>query len=192
MPTLIVGALHFENHAVKAKALLKMAGSTLIEGIGDEVVLFVGFLVLSAGLLVYFTLRQASRGQNSGPRVAQESGGTLGRESHASGSEAPTEEEVPVRPQADTTPRQTQYQGSDGLRQRSNVSAPSEDRNEPPTSRASGRGTPQEAAAGDSAGGGEQEPGEGEIRIRLIQAGGPGHAREVCVSPRIHLGQLRR
>ena len=34
--------------------------------------------------------------------------------------------------------------------------------------------------------------GGGEIKVRLIQAGGPGHAREVNVSPQITMGDLRR
>lgn len=152
----------------------------IIEGVGDEVVLFGGFIILSVVFLIVISLWQRRRESETPTRESVQDQ----RESHAHTEEHPNSDEV-----QDSTST-GQQSGSEGLRHRSHVTvtpAPSFTPNESE----SASSTPLQQP-GDGGGRGSSDGSHrNEITIRLIQAGGPGHAREVSVSPNTTLGDLR-
>jgi hypothetical protein len=180
----------------------------LVEGFGDEVVLFVAFLTLS---LVFLTLLSYTRRH----RTSGSGRGEPEQQDHAQHPEGPNQQQS-----------QGELRTADGLRHRISATPSAERevqrvlRNEQP--RDSGHDGDQQPVSGvESAGrhdgdrgfgtgigggigggearlqsdGSEQQPGrttEGDINVRLIQPGGPGRAREVCVAPDVTLQYLRR
>lgn len=166
----------------------------ILEGFGDEVVLFVAFLALSLVFLTFLSYWQRKRT----PVAAQQ---RPGAESHA-----PT---VSGNEHEEASTEQLGAAGSssatDGLRHRAHVaSTPGGDSNE--TNVTSGGGTGGHGGGtggcggstgghGGSTGGSgtmEDTSGDDDITVRLIQAGGPGHAREVCVTANSTMQYLRR
>ena len=170
----VVGVLYIEFVPTN-----KMGEETLIQGVGDEVVLFGGFMVLSVIFIIVVSVWQRSRAPATARQEDQEGSVQLQTESHA--PQADQSSGVGVDGSASTG----QSGGTDGLRHRPNVATAPDERQSDAPHDEGGRGSPQ-------AGSGPAGSGEEEIRIRLIQAGGPGHAREVCVTPHATLGHLRR
>lgn len=151
-------------------------GDFFIEGVGDEVVLFGGFLALSVVFLTVAALWQRQGGEPNHDRNARP-------------------EEFPQAPQVAQTEREEEHTQntteSDGLRHRF-TAAPSRG-----TTNVDSPSTRSEELRQDVA---EDEEGEAdgrdhedaEMTIRLVRAGMPGHPLEVRVTPSCTIDQLRQ
>ncbi len=169
----------------------------LIEGIGDEVLLFVGFLVLSLIFLSYFTFRNRQApprpaaaatppvSSSSGSQPQEEpTGANPNRENHAtqrSGETGSNSDQSYVRPL-----------GEDGLRSRFRGTEASS--NQSGTNSEPGGTTAGDTdISGDDASGRSQDNDDGnDITIRLIRAGGSGHAQEIHTTATCTIDYLRR
>lgn len=150
-----------------------MSGN-IIEGVGDEVLLFGVFLLLSLVFLTFISLR--GRQQVPPPEQREQSG-----------------EHVEL----DTSHDRNRQSSADGLRSRFHTAAPTSSTwQQSSDSNSTGRGergSGSDDEEGRGTGDGGDDDGErNEIRIRLIQAGAPGNVREICVHPDITLDQIRR
>ena len=144
----------------------------MIEGIGDEVVLFVGFLAFALTFLTWLSCRQRQQRPHAAP--ARQQG-----ESHA-------QQPAPSPPAESGSGESEPVAGTDGLRHRSHVTSPGDLATDEPR-------TPSSNVPSHQDGGGRgTSDGAAEIGVRLIQAGGAGNAREVRVSPNTTLQYLRR
>ncbi len=147
----------------------------LIEGIGDEVLLFVSFLSISMAFLFYVSFLRGERA----PVQPQES------------QHPPTT--PPAQPHGETAPSQDQARETtgpqDGLRHRPHANAPpneSEPASENTQRSERGRGTTTTTTPITA------DTGSGEITVKLVQAGGPERTQEVLVTPDTTLEYLRR
>lgn len=190
------------HHGVLQIELSVSIMGEMIEGFGDEVVLFVAFLALS---LVFLSLITCSRRR----RIPDRAESTRDSEDHAHAQQPAAE----GRPEASSDPvgQPQPRAGADGLRHRTHVASTAEEVHQQGGSGQLGGGQlddgseqqprgdvrqPSLQPGGDQqssvSSGGQGTTEEGQINIRLIQAGGPGHAREVCVAPTATLQHLRR
>lgn len=152
----------------------------LIEGFGDEVVLFVAFLTLSLIFLTVFSCFRRPSSPDRAPSAEEEHTPQLeGPEVHPQATE-----QAPERPGAETGE----------LRYRPQAASPPDYLSRPEAT--GGTVEQQQDNDGgrqpDTSGRGSADEELGEIHVRLIQATGPGHAREIVVSPNATLQQLRR
>ena len=187
----------------------------MIEGFGDEVVLFAAFLALS---LVFLSLLTCTRRQRSPDRAESTQEG----ENHAHVQQPAEEEGQGHRPEAhsDSADQPQFIPGADGLRHRTPVASTAGSHQQRGSGQLSGDqeqpsinsgqlpdwqhcggdvrqpnpqpGGSNEQKPSDIGGGHRTTEAEGQINIRLIQAGGPGLARQVCVAPTVTLQYLRR
>ena len=151
----------------------------LVEGIGDEVLLFVSFLGISLVFLFYVSFWRGQR--------------------RPAGGAAPQgPQEPPTATPQDDSPNLDQARGGtglpDGLRHRPHASVTPDD-----ASREESDSTHQQASSNE--GGRGTTPtsptttkgaGVGLISVKLVQAGGPERTQEVSVTPDTTLDHLRR
>ena len=156
---------------------------SFIEGVGDEVVLFCGFLALSFTFITFVSFWKRHR-TPADPATAE----SAQREEH---TQPRGEEDI-------TSGHHQNVAGGDGVRSRFNPINPitpslstEEVASDQPNDDTESREVPD--------GGSEFKDGsvpinneENRMRIRLIRAGGPGHSQEICVSPETTLDFIRR
>lgn len=155
-------------------------GDVFIEGVGDEVVLFSGFLALSLAFLIVAALwqrqqREPNHGTNTRPEEAPRASQQVA-DNNQTGRETANTEHVQNRTE------------SEGLRHRlaaaSSRGATNADSSSPR------REEVEDTEEGGVAGGRVSE--DAEMTIRLVRAGMSEHPLEVCVTPSCTIDQLRR
>ena len=184
---------------------IKMSENVMIEGVGDEVVLFGGFLVLSVACLALISIWQRGRTPEAAGQ-AQEPDPGRGRSSEGDNStpQSQPNEEVLDADVGLAVGARTEL--PDGLRHRSRVTPAASAHSTAATtsaeeqqSRSVSRDTLREeedggrvSPHGDPTSNNSSSAGEedSDISVRLIQAGGK--VQEIRINPGATLGDLRR
>lgn len=180
----------------------QLAGmDSVIAGVGDEVVLFAGFLVFSLLFLTVFSVWKKP-GTPAAPPAAPptEEEESYARQNQNRSPDSHNLQDGTEHPEGVVTGTE-----ESGLRRRYHTSADHSREAESTSSESpsSGRGTSADRsreAESTSESVPDPQPssghgtsaGDDEINVRLIQAGGPGHTQEVRVTPGTTLQELRR